>query len=94
MFFREMRDVFKLMNHNDSLQSFKREIKMFDRIIVSLTELYQNGGQMPRSFNLINQNSAQSDKEGGNVEMMQQKLELIEKYRPSSQLKNSSQPSS
>lgn len=38
----ELKDVFELMNHNDSQQNFKREIKLFDRIQKSLVLLYNN----------------------------------------------------
>ena len=49
--FRELRDVFKLMNHKDSTQNFKREIKLFDRVVVRLTDLYNNEGKLPRGWN-------------------------------------------
>lgn len=39
--FKELRDVFKLMNHNDTQQSFRRELKLFDRVISRLSELYE-----------------------------------------------------
>ena len=38
--FEELRDVFKLMNHKDQLQSFKREINLFERVIHKLQPLY------------------------------------------------------
>ena len=50
--FRELRDLYKLLNHNDSQDSFKREIRIFDRVIIVLTELKNNGGKMPRIFNM------------------------------------------
>jgi signal peptidase I len=69
--FRELRDVFKLMNHKDSSQNFKREIKLFDRVVVRLTDLYNNEGKLPRGWNNENINvSILSDKEGGNYEQM------------------------
>ena len=37
--YKEMRDVFKLMNHNDKQQSFKREIRLFDKCIQRIEEL-------------------------------------------------------
>lgn len=39
--FKELRDVFKLMNHNDTQQSFRRELRLFDRVISRLSELYE-----------------------------------------------------
>ena len=48
--FRELRDLYKLMNHNDSLESFKREIRILDRIIIVLTDLYRNKGEIPRIY--------------------------------------------
>ena len=36
-FFVELRDVFKLMNHKDPHQNFRREIKLFDKVIDVLT---------------------------------------------------------
>lgn len=70
--FRELRDVFKLMNHKDSTQNFKREIKLFDRVVVRLTDLYNNEGKLPRGWKNENINvSILSDKEGGNYEQMQ-----------------------
>jgi signal peptidase I len=69
--FRELRDVFKLMNHKDSTQNFKREIKLFDRVVVRLTDLYNNEGKLPRGWKNENINvSILSDKEGGNYEQM------------------------
>jgi hypothetical protein len=44
--FTDLRQVFKLMNHNDSQQNFRREIKLFDRTIARLTELYQSSGNL------------------------------------------------
>lgn len=38
----ELKDVFELMNHNDSQQNFKREIRLFDRVQKKLVELYNN----------------------------------------------------
>ena len=37
--YKEMRDVFKLMNHNDKQQSFKREIRLFDKCIQRIEEV-------------------------------------------------------
>lgn len=39
-YFQELRDVFKLMNHKDKQECFKREIKLFDNVINKLTLLY------------------------------------------------------
>ena len=36
----ELKDVFQLMNHNDSESNFKREIRLFDRIQRKLNELH------------------------------------------------------
>ena len=69
--FRELRDVFKLMNHKDANQNFKREIKLFDRVVVRLTDLYNNEGKLPRGWNVDKDVSVLSDKEGGNYEQMQ-----------------------
>ena len=44
-----MRDVFKLMNHNDKQQSFKREIRMFDKCI-------QNRGYLSVAQEISSQN--------------------------------------
>ena len=72
--FIELRDVFKLMNHNDSQQNFKREIKLFDRCIKKLTDLYQAGGNLAA---VQDWNQPMHDpvevaalREGGNPEMM------------------------
>ena len=43
-YFQELRDVFKLMNHKDKKQCFKREIDIFDNVISKLTQLFKNGG--------------------------------------------------
>jgi hypothetical protein len=48
--YKEMRDVFKLMNHNDKQQSFKREIRLFDKCIQRIEELNQHGGNLPKGF--------------------------------------------
>ena len=45
-YFQELRDVFKLMNHKDKQECFKREIQLFDNVIDKLTLLYENGGKM------------------------------------------------
>lgn len=58
--FRELRDVFRLMNHKDQEQNFQREIKLFEKCIIRLEELYQNPNASARS--VVN------DKEGGNFE--------------------------
>ena len=34
------------MNHKDKMQSFKREILLFERVIDKLDALYKNGGVM------------------------------------------------
>mmetsp|Transcript_22248 Transcript_22248/g.34433 ORF Transcript_22248/g.34433 Transcript_22248/m.34433 type:complete len:98 (+) Transcript_22248:545-838(+) len=93
-----MRDVFKLMNFNDAHQSFKRELKLFDRVIMLLTKLYLNDGHIPRDFSFKSA-GALSDKEGGHSEMNKKKIELtkanIEKLpsddaRPKSSLSETS----
>jgi len=38
--FKELRDVFRLMNHNDPQKNFGREINLFERIISRLEMLY------------------------------------------------------
>lgn len=75
--FIELRDVFKLMNHNDSAQNFRREIKLFERCIKKLTELYQNGGNLnavsgwgPGGEAGPSISAGLGDVEGGNQEMM------------------------
>lgn len=60
--FQELRDVFKLMNHNDTQQSFRRELKLFDRVIARLSDLYEQQGY-------VSQRSHQQDAEGGNFEL-------------------------
>lgn len=67
--FIEMRDVFKLMNHNDKQQSFKREIRLFDRVIAALQDLYNNNGNLP---NYRPSRMDLSENEGGNFEMQKQ----------------------
>jgi len=52
--FKELRDVFKLMNHNDTQQSFKREIKLFERVIAKLEEIYMFQDQSVRSLQEVN----------------------------------------
>ena len=37
-----LKEVFKLMNHNDNEQNFKREIKLFDQIINKLRDAKEN----------------------------------------------------
>lgn len=53
--FKELKDVFKLMNHKDQLQCFTREIQLFERVIQRL-EQDESTPQL-------------SDNEGGNFEM-------------------------
>ena len=77
--FIEMRDVFKLMNHNDKQQSFKREIRLFDKVIVRLQELYSNNGNLPK-VEYSRSRMDLSENEGGNNEM-QQRLEEEERKR-------------
>jgi len=43
-YFTELKTVFKLMNHNDKIGNFGREIKILKNCIHGLTELYENGG--------------------------------------------------
>jgi hypothetical protein len=38
--YRELRDVFRLMNHKDLEKNFNREIALFERVICRLEELY------------------------------------------------------
>jgi hypothetical protein len=38
--FRELRDVFRLMNHRDEQKNFGREIELFEKIISKLEGLY------------------------------------------------------
>jgi hypothetical protein len=40
--YKELRDVFRLMNHRDPAQSFTREIQLFERVIARLEGLFQN----------------------------------------------------
>lgn len=64
--FTDLRQVFKLMNHNDSQQNFRREIKLFDTVITRLTELYQSGGNL----NAVTGWSNETHVEGGIPELM------------------------
>jgi hypothetical protein len=57
------------MNQNDSHQNFKREIKMFDKCINNLLELYSNGGNIVVNKSIENFARSQADKEGGNFEI-------------------------
>lgn len=59
--YKELRDVFRLMNHKDHEQNFGREIKLFERVIQRLEDLYSNPNASARSV--------LSDNEGGNFEM-------------------------
>lgn len=84
--FIELRDVFKLMNHNDSQQSFKREIKLFERCIKRLTELYQSGGDLSavqgwgaHAEAAPSISAGPQDKEGGHPEMMNKLERMAEK---------------
>lgn len=70
--FKELRDVFKLMNHNDTQQSFRRELKLFDRVIARLSELYEQQGLSGRSH--------QQDAEGGNFELQRLDQENKKQY--------------
>ena len=45
-YYQELRNVFKLMNHNDTQSSFKREIKLFEKVITRMQELYKNDGEL------------------------------------------------
>ena len=59
------------MNHKDKKSCFKREIEIFDNVIVKLAELYKNGGVIiePDAKERVKYNtSALSDKEGGYLE--------------------------
>ena len=62
-----MRDVFKLMNHNDKQQSFRREIKLFDKCITRLRDLYKNNGELGK--NESRSRLELSENEGGHLEM-------------------------
>jgi|APSaa5957512535_1039671.scaffolds.fasta_scaffold43706_1 hypothetical protein len=42
------------MNHNDTLQNFKREIRLFDKVISRLNELYESQDISGRSINYEN----------------------------------------
>mmetsp|Transcript_11204 Transcript_11204/g.18846 ORF Transcript_11204/g.18846 Transcript_11204/m.18846 type:complete len:201 (-) Transcript_11204:181-783(-) len=53
----ELRDVFKLMNHNDTQHSFRKEIRLLDRVISQLSDVYIKGEMMDAP-----------SKEGGNTE--------------------------
>ena len=59
--YKELKDVYKLMNHRDQEQNFGREIKLLERVIAKLEELYQNPAASSRSL--------LSDNEGGNFEL-------------------------
>lgn len=70
--YKRLKEVFKLMNHNDPEQNFAREIEMFEKIISKLKDAETNN-----SF------YSDKDKEGGNMEMMRsqdaQQIFVIEK---------------
>lgn len=68
----ELKDVFQLMNHNDSESNFKREIRLFDRIQRRLNELHSN------AILRNNQSIGEQDNEGGKFEAIQ-RLEAKEK---------------
>lgn len=59
--YRELRDVFRLMNHKDEQKNFSREISLFERIIAKLENLYQNPSASLRDVH-------EDDNEGGNLE--------------------------
>lgn len=59
--YRELRDVFRLMNHKDKQKNFGREIDLFDRVIRRLESLYQNPN--------ASQQELVADNEGGNFEL-------------------------
>lgn len=59
--YRELRDVFRLMNHKDKQKNFGREIELFDKVIRRLELLYQN----PNASQL----DLVADNEGGNFEL-------------------------
>ena len=69
----ELKDVFELMNHNDSANNFKREIRLFDRIQKKLVELYNNANER-NNWSAI----SEQEKEGGKFEAIQ-RLEAKEK---------------
>ena len=68
--FKELRDVFKLMNHNDTQQSFKREIRLFERVIAKLEDLYLYHDQAPSHH--------QDYQEGGHQELIKAKENKID----------------
>ena len=59
--YKELRDVFKLMNHKDQQDCFKREIKLFDRCITRIQAL--NASEHNNTINNV-----LSDNEGGHFE--------------------------
>ena len=69
----ELKDVFELMNHNDSQQNFRREIRLFDRIQKRLVELYNNAYDR-NNWSAI----SEQEKEGGKFEAIQ-RLEAKER---------------
>jgi hypothetical protein len=60
------------MNHNDSQQCFKREIKLFDRVITRLSDVYFGDPNM----SYVTDNS---ENEGGNFEQMQRMEDIDRK---------------
>ena len=67
--YKEMKEVFKLMNHNDSQQCFKREIKLFERVIARLNDVYFGDPNM----SYVSDNS---ENEGGNFEQLARHEEI------------------
>lgn len=63
-----MRDIFKLMNHNDKQSSFGREIHLFEKIIQKLTEI-EHKHLMNRLAGNIHGNNSYVLNEGGNIEI-------------------------
>ena len=64
--YRELTDVFRLMNYKDTNKNFGREIALFERVIVRLEELYQNPNASIRDIN--------DNNEGGNFEIKKSAL--------------------
>lgn len=78
------------MNHNDEQQNFKREIKIFDKIVKNLTILYTAGGDI-NVLNIPDKPlpvvTSAPYKEGGHLELA--RLEKLERLQQEKLLRKS-----
>ena len=66
--FIELRDVFKLMNHKDPQNNFRREILLFEKVIKQLTKLFEANGNLNHMNRMVQDYQPNRYEEGGHFE--------------------------